>query len=314
MDFINSSWQKELEPYQKNFFGQKKDKRITEWTELLLKLPTLKNKQIDLIDGVVVLCDLDKKDLEDVKSLLLKFLPWRKGPFQINDLIVDSEWKSNLKWERFLELNIDLSGKTILDVGSGNGYSGFRMLGCGAKEVLCLEPNLMHVSQFAAINHFVKSSKIKMLPARLEELNIPDPAFDLIFSMGLLYHQRDPEAHLKLLSSHLRENGIIVLETIIAPEDFGNALIPEERYANMPNVHFVHTELGLTHLANNMGLEIISKSTQQPTTLSEQRSTEWMPFGSLGSAINKDDKNLTIENLPAPNRQFFVIKNPSNLP
>ena len=52
-----------------------------------------------------------------------------KGPFQINDISIDSEWLSNEKWERFKELNISLDGKNILDVGSGNGYYAFRMLG-----------------------------------------------------------------------------------------------------------------------------------------------------------------------------------------
>ena len=96
---------------------------------------------------------------------------------------------------------IELAGKSVLDVGSGNGYSGFRMLGEGAKKVLCLEPNLIHVSQFAAINHFVNSKNIKMLPERLESVDINEPSFDVIFSMGLLYHQREPLDHLQLLNN-----------------------------------------------------------------------------------------------------------------
>ena len=313
MDFINSAWQKELEPYAEDFFGKKKDKRIEHWKELLAKLPTMRNKEIELTDGVIIFGDADPKELQSIRSSLLKFLPWRKGPFQINNIVVDSEWKSNLKWDRFLELNVDLSKKIILDVGSGNGYSGFRMLGCGAKEVLCLEPNLMHVSQFAAINHFIDSSKIKMLPVRLEEVKINEPAFDLVFSMGLLYHQRNPAGHLELLASHLKEEGNIVLETIIAPEEYRDALIPEGRYANMPNVHYVHTESGLNDLLDKIGLEVVSQSEQVLTTLFEQRSTEWMPFGSLGSAVKEDNIKLTVEGLPAPKRQFFLLKNQNNL-
>ena len=91
--------------------------------------------------------------------------------------------------KRFKKLNIDLKEKNILDVGSGNGYYAFRMLGDGANNILCLEPNLVHVSQFAALNRFVTSDNIRMLPERLENIKFLDTKFDVVFSMGLLYHQ-----------------------------------------------------------------------------------------------------------------------------
>ena len=64
MDFINSAWQKELEPYAEDFFGKKKDKRIESWKELLAKLPTLRNKKIVLTDGVIIFGDADLKELQ----------------------------------------------------------------------------------------------------------------------------------------------------------------------------------------------------------------------------------------------------------
>jgi tRNA (mo5U34)-methyltransferase len=308
MSFISPEWQKLLDPYKKDVFGKKKDKRIDRWQKILLELPDPINKTLELSSEVKIDFDWTTQDSIDTAELLLKLIPWRKGPFSINDVFIDSEWCSNFKWDRFLELNLDMSNKTILDVGSGNGYYGFRMLGLDAKEVLCLEPNLTHFSQFLALNHFVQSKKIQMLPERLESIRINKPYFDVIFSMGLLYHQRDPGEHLRLLTSHLKKEGRIVIETIVTPEDYEEVLIPNDRYANMPNVWSVHNEIGLERIIFDQGLEIIDSTKTIMTTFEEQRTTAWMPFKSFESAVEEDNPERTVEGFPAPLRKFVVVK------
>ena len=181
------------------------------------------------------------------------------------------------------------------------------MLGQGADSVVCLEPNLSHLTQFIAINNFVQSEQIRMIPERIEELTFTEECFDLIFSMGVLYHQREPEEHLKLLCSHLKEEGTIILETLIVAEEYGEVLIPEGNYANMPNVRFVHTKTGLEKLAIQANLNIASISSSCKTTTEEQRTTSWMPFKSLSDGLNVE-KDLTIEELPRPERVFFTLK------
>ena len=111
------------------------------------------------------------KDKQRTEEDLMQLVPWRKGPFMIQDIFIDAEWQSNMKWERVLDLNIELKGKNILDVGSGNGYYGFRMLGKGAEFVICLEPNVSHLTQFLALNHFINSNRIRMVPERVEEIS-----------------------------------------------------------------------------------------------------------------------------------------------
>jgi len=312
MNFISPEWQKLLDPYKKNFFGIKKDKRIELWQKILLELPSPLDKTVEMSSEVKIDFDWTPQDSVETKDLLLKLVPWRKGPFLINDVFIDSEWCSHFKWDRFLELNVDLNDKTVLDVGSGNGYYGFRMLGLGAKEVLCLEPNLTHFSQFLAINNFAQSKKIQMLPERLESIEIDKPYFDVIFSMGLLYHQRDPGEHLRLLASHLKKEGRIVIETIVTPEDYKEVLVPSDRYANMPNVWSVHNEIGLEKIILEQGLETIDSTEAVMTTVEEQRATQWMPFRSFESALEEGNPERTIEGFPAPLRKFVVITIQSN--
>ena len=312
MYFISPEWQKLLDPYKKDFFGIKKDKRIELWQKILLELPSPLDKTVEMSSEVKIDFDWTPQDSVETKDLLLQLVPWRKGPFLINDVFIDSEWCSHFKWDRFLELDMDLNDKTVLDVGSGNGYYGFRMLGLGAKEVLCLEPNLTHFSQFLAINNFAKSKKIQMLPERLESIQIDKPYFDVIFSMGLLYHQRDPGEHLRLLASHLKKEGRIVIETIVTPEDYEEVLVPSDRYANMPNVWSVHNEIGLEKIILEQGLEIIDSTKAVMTTVEEQRATQWMPFRSFESALEEGNPKKTIEGFPAPLRKFVVITIQSN--
>ena len=289
-------------------FGQKKDKRIETWLSLLSEMPTLIDTKHDLISGVNIIGTPNHSDEEAIKNLLSQFLPWRKGPFKVNNTFIDSEWRSNLKWDRFLELNIDLKDKNILDVGSGNGYYAFRMLGQGAKAILCLEPNLTHYSQFLAINHFIETNNIRMLPERLEDIDMKHTYFDIVFSMGLLYHQRDPSMHLSALRKRMKNTGQLVIETIIVPNDYGDYLEPKGPYASMPNVHFLHTDNGFKALAKEEGLSVIQSSKEVQTTKGEQRKTRWMPFKSYESAIQEDNEDLTVENFPAPKRKFYVLE------
>ena len=280
--------------YKDNPFGNKNDRRIEGWLEILSRLPSTLNTEVELINGINI--DFDIKDNGEIERLLLELIPWRKGPFRINDIFIDSEWDSAKKWKRFQKLNLDLDGKSILDVGSGNGYYAFRMVGMGADKVLCLEPNLVHVSQFSAINHFVNSEKIRMIPERLEESGLANSKFDVIFSMGLLYHQRNPFEHLNNLKDLLADNGKLVLETIISPKEFGIALEPSNgKYASMPNVHFVHTDNGCKSIFRNLSLQVHAESDLAVTNDNEQRSTKWMPFKSFESALNLQNKSLTIE-------------------
>jgi Protein of unknown function (DUF1698). len=117
--------------YRNNPFGKKKDRRIESWLEILGRLPTILNAEVELINGINI--DFDIQDNDEIESLLLQLIPWRKGPFRINDIFIDSEWDSAKKWKRFQKLNIDLDGKSILDVGSGNGYYAFRYVGHGRR-------------------------------------------------------------------------------------------------------------------------------------------------------------------------------------
>ena len=303
---LNEHWTTLLNSLDLDPYGQVKDKRIENWKKIISNLPLINTTKVDLLNGITVQGKWDSKDKQRTEEDLMQLVPWRKGPFMIQDIFIDAEWQSNMKWERVLDLNIELKGKNILDVGSGNGYYGFRMLGKGAEFVVCLEPNVSHLTQFLVLNHFIKSDKIKMVPRRIEEISFLDKCFDLVFSMGVLYHQRNPESHLNLLASHLKEGGQIILETLIVPDEYGQALIPKSSYANMSNVWFIHSRKGLEDLINKSGLKILKMGPSVKTMPEEQRATKWMPFRSLVDGLNQG-LDRTVEGLPSPDRVVLVF-------
>ena len=184
------------------------------------------------------------------------------------------------------------------------------MRNAGARCVIGIDPTLLYVMQFLALEHFLRPEFVFVLPLRLDELPVNQRSFDTTFSMGVLYHQRSPIDHLRQLQGTLRPGGQLVLETIFVPGEESFARTPAHRYARMRNVWLLPTISELvTWLRRSgfTGIDVIDKSV---TTTDEQRSTEWMTFESLREALNPDDPDTTVEDWPAPRRVVVLANAP----
>ena len=287
------------------------------WRETLA--PVLRKRTADgahgkLAEWRAVLDALDGDDVAAnsvrVRQLLLELAPWRKGPFQIGDIEIDAEWRSDLKWKRVSNQISPLAGRSVLDVGCGNGYYAMQMLDAGASRVIGIDPTLLFVVQFAAVRKLVGCPGAHVLPLRLEDLPGRSHAFDTTFSMGVLYHRRQPAQHLDELLGTLKPGGELVLESLVLPGDSLDVLELQGRYARMRNVWHLPTVKALSAWLSDAGFIDVKLIDVSTTTCDEQRSTEWMPFDSLSEALDADDPSLTIEGLPAPTRAVFVCSTP----
>jgi len=243
-----------------------------------------------------------RDDALEIRDLLLSLSPWRKGPFDVAGIRIDAEWRSDLKWERLRNSIAPLDDRVVLDVGCGNGYYALQMRKAGARAVIGIDPTLLFVMQFLAVNSLEQNPGVFVLPARLHELPLPTRQFDTTFSMGVLYHQRSPIDHLRQLRQTLRPGGQLVLETIYLPGDGAFARTPEDRYARMRNVWLLPSIDELSTWMRRSGYKDIQVIDKSMTTVDEQRATEWMSFESLAEALDKDDPTLTVEGWPAPHR------------
>ncbi len=250
--------------------------------------------------------DLTLAQQSHLQTQLMQFHPWRKGPFNLFGIHIDTEWRSDWKWQR-LEAHISpLKNRLVLDVGCGNGYHCWRMLGAGARAVIGIDPTLINVMQFQVIKKLYGSAPIYLLPVGVEQLPTELKLFDSVFSMGVLYHRRSPIDHLLELKACLRTGGELILETLVIAGELGKTLIPPARYAKMRNVWFLPTTATLTSWMQRCGFKNIRVIDINQTQITEQRTTKWMQFHSLQQFLDPENSNLTCEGLPAPQRAIIV--------
>jgi tRNA (mo5U34)-methyltransferase len=283
---------------------------LPRWQTALEQLPAVKASAIELKHKVAIGRpeDTDPQTRAKIHDLLAALIPWRKGPFEIHGTFIDTEWRSDWKWDRIQPHIHDLQGRLVLDVGCGNGYQCWRMLGDGARRVIGIDPSPRFVVQFYMVKHFVGPCPVDVLPTTLENLNKPLPVFDSVFSMGVLYHRHSPIDHLRQLKAMLRPGGQLTLETLVIEADDQAVLVPSDRYAMMNNVWFIPSPASLLVWLAKVGFRNPRLVDINKTSTDEQRATDWMTFHSLANFLDPHDSSKTIEGYPAPTRAIFVAE------
>ncbi len=277
------------------------------WREALDSLPEIRALSSSYIEDYwqIELPAITDTQLLELENALKALMPWRKGPYKLGPINIDTEWRSDWKWNRLHEYITPLDGREVLDVGCGNGYHMWRMHEAGARFVLGVEPSPLFNLQFQALQRFARMEHMAMLPLTFEQF--PQTyAFDTVFSMGVLYHRREPKAHLQALSGSLKPAGELVLETLIAPGEDDNEIEIVDRYACMRNVWNLPSALRVARWMEEESFKDIRCVSVNVTSVLEQRSTTWMPFHSLNNALDPEDKSLTVEGLPRPRRAIFI--------
>ncbi len=288
-------------------FSVKRYGDLPRWQDAMEELPALSIESIDLMQSAITIqARLTEENQKLLKNILMKFHPWRKGPFDIGGVYIDTEWRSDFKWDRLKKRIQPLLGKKVLDVGCGSGYHCWRMAGEGADLVIGIDPTPLFVLQFWVLQFYIKNPNVWVVPARMEQLPTDIKAFDTVFSMGVLYHRRSPFDHLLELKNALVKGGQLVLETLVIEGERGQVLVPGERYGKMGNVWFLPSVDELHFWLLKAGFVNIEPMDINKTTIEEQRSTEWMTFQSLKDFLDKDDVNKTVEGYPAPLRAIFT--------
>ncbi|MFR0674821.1 tRNA 5-methoxyuridine(34)/uridine 5-oxyacetic acid(34) synthase CmoB [Enterobacterales bacterium AW_CKDN230030176-1A_HGKHYDSX7] len=280
---------------------------LARWQAAVDALPDLHPSAVDLIDGVRLDAVCDEATRQQVQTALMGLSPWRKGPFDLFGVHVDTEWRSDWKWSRVAP-HLDLVGKRVLDVGCGNGYYQWRMLGAGADLVVGIDPNWLFFCQFQAVQRYLPQQPAWHLPFALEELPAQLEGFDTVFSMGVFYHRRSPVEHLLALKDCLVKGGELVLETLVIEGDEQQMLVPEDRYAQMRNVWFLPSVPALARLMRRAGFSDVRCVDVSVTQVTEQRSTPWMRYQSLSDFLDPNDPTRTVEGLPAPRRAVMVAR------
>ncbi len=279
-------------------------KNIKPYQEAIAALREYPNVEVTLGDCVTMqIDDLSTQEAEQIKETALLMKPWRKGPFGFNDLYIDSEWQSQIKYN-LLEPHFDLKDKIVGDIGCNNGYYLFRMLPQQPKKLVGFDPSAIYYSQFQFINHFIKSDIVYELLG-VEHVEFYEHKFDTLFCLGVLYHRSDPVAMLKSLFKGLHKGGELILDTFMIDGDEEICLTPKDRYSKIPNIYFVPTIPALINWCHRAGFETVEVLETMKTEAHEQRKTEWIDTQSLEDFLDPNDPEKTVEGYPAPKRVYL---------
>lgn len=278
--------------------------------DLLKQIENLQDldANLDFTDDVVRIFaeNLSDEFREQIRQTALNLRPWRKGPFEIFETFIDSEWQSQIKFN-ILKPHINLQGKVVADVGCNNGYYMFRMLEQSPKKLVGFDPSLRTFLQFSFLNKFAKSP-IKYELLGVEDLLRYEHKFDTIFCLGVIYHRSDPVKMLKELKASLNGGGEVFLDTMFIEGDGEIALTPRNTYSKIPNIYFVPTINALRNWCERAKFKDFEILEIKKTDLNEQRKTQWILGESLENFLDPNDENLTIEGYPAPKRVYVKIR------
>lgn len=253
---------------------------------------------------------------EEIKKELNSLKVFRKGPFLINQIYIDSQWNSFIKWKYLFKVlefhrqdfkNFEKNLK-ILDIGSNNGYYSFliyyyfKKLGY-TPLIDLLDPTEDFYLQFCFLKKFFPEEdqiRWNYIKKGWQEIPTFGKTYDLILCMGVLYHNRNPLNLLEIIHNHLNKKGILILETItIKHGKHPIFLIPEKKYAASKGIWFIPNKKAILTILQRMNFRNINFHSER-FIINEMKKIEYLP--SLNEVVIK---NHTIEGYPKPYRSFF---------
>ena len=246
---------------------------------------------------------------ENVLAYMKALIPWRKGPFTLFGHYLDSEWNSNLKWQRIHHLSSDLFfKKNVLDIGCQNAYYLMKILGEGAERVVGIDRHFLGYLQTCFCRYLIDSdlpmyylfSDLQSLAESFNEV------FDTVMCLGVLTHQKEPVAFLNYLKQYVSKNSKLVLETMIHAQNYSEAIHIKSRYAGMINCYQLPSKDLLIRWLKEAGFKNTEWVNTTQTSTTEQRVSEYSSPVSLSNHLDPNNQEYTVEGYPRPQRAILV--------
>lgn len=281
-----------------------------QWLDILKTLPKINTKHLDYSGSQIVIGkenEINIAEMETLENELLKLSPWRKGPFNIFGLEIDSEWRSEKKWKRIKNYLPSYKGMRIGDLGCSNGYYAYKLLGLSPELIIGIDKTALFIIQFLSTKYYTKQiQELLILPCSAEEFSEENFDFDLLLSMGILYHTKNPESHIDNLNKLLKNNGYLVIETIISKTGSNINIDRGQKYAGMKNISTIFTKNNLINILKNYQFKNIECVDEAYTSKEEQRATKWMKGKSFQDFILPNGD--TVEGHPPVCRAIFMAQ------
>jgi tRNA (mo5U34)-methyltransferase len=142
IDAKADAWADILPQQLERAFDQTRHGDLAYWQALVDSVPELPTSQ-RIIDADTVQIggadELDPVEQHRFNSQLKTLHPWRKGPYNLFGIHIDTEWRSDWKWNRLKKHITPLTHRLVLDVGCGNGY---HCCACGLGQAVVNRPHV----------------------------------------------------------------------------------------------------------------------------------------------------------------------------
>ncbi|MFK7824563.1 MAG: tRNA 5-methoxyuridine(34)/uridine 5-oxyacetic acid(34) synthase CmoB [Oligoflexales bacterium] len=286
------------------------DPKIAPFLAAIEGLPKFKSIRCELAQDVLEIGDpkeLQASEKQAFDQALKAFVPWKKGPFNLFGTEVDSEWRSDIKWNRLDGHYSSLQGRRVADIGCHNGYFMFRMAAQNPEVVIGFEPYAKHRLNFQLIQQYAQVPNLFFELLGVEHIHFYPKFFDTVFCLGILYHHTDPVGLLRKIYDSLRPGGELIIDCQGIPGNDSHALVPAGRYAKARGIWFLPTLSCLINWLKRARFREIECFYGQPLGIEEQRSTQWAPINSLRDFLDPKDSSKTIEGYPAPWRFYLKV-------
>jgi tRNA (mo5U34)-methyltransferase len=232
-------------------------------------------------------------------------MPWRKGPFTVHGIHIDTEWRSDWKWDRVLPHISPLAGRYVLDVGCGSGYHLWRMVGKGSRGRHRPEPAVPLPVRGHPPLRWQRPARP---PAAARHSGAAGAAgVDTVFSMGVLYHRKSPIEHIEQLRNQLKTTAswcwrpwwwTATSTTCWCPP------IATARCATSGSSPPARP----SRWVERCGFTDVRIVDENMTSTDEQRRTDWMINESLSDYLDPTNPALTVEGHPAPKRAVLIAR------
>lgn len=153
-----------------------------------------------------------KTALSDAEiEILVKLVPTWNHTIQLGKIATPG--LSSLEYQKFKSkpIPLTLEGKTVLDIGSNNGYFSFLCEQRGARKVVAIDdmaqspPEILHGFEIAKR---ILQSNVEFKELSLYDVDKLGESFDISLFLDVYYHLEDPLGVFKKIALVTRGHGI----------------------------------------------------------------------------------------------------------
>ena len=113
-------WLAELPRHVYEWRAREQNHGLPEYESCIWKLGKLRTGSFSFDEDYVSLgssSEVSENFRPFLLEMLREFKPWKKGPFSIFGVKVESKWRSDFKWNRLRGLISPLAGRRVFDAG-----------------------------------------------------------------------------------------------------------------------------------------------------------------------------------------------------